>query len=165
MVGAGQSDTETKVKYITVAHPKPVSGFSADTILGLPSKSLQFKNESSGTITGQVWNFGDGQDSTLLSPTHGYTTPGIYTVSLTTTGPGGSDSLTRNNYIRIAPVWVDINGDAKFGLKDIFPVLKILAGDSTLDENLIFNDINGDAKTGMAEGAYLLQILSHDGIE
>jgi len=34
-------------------------------------------------------------------PTHTYTTTGVYTVSLTATGPGGSDTLTRPNYITV----------------------------------------------------------------
>src|SRR5207253_861516 len=35
------------------------------------------------------WNFGDGTSSTLDSPSHFYTTAGIYYAILTVTGPGG----------------------------------------------------------------------------
>ncbi|HIG85961.1 MAG TPA: PKD domain-containing protein, partial [Planctomycetes bacterium] len=45
--------------------------------------------------------------STLQSPSHVYSVAGTYSVSLTVTGPGGSDTLTRTNYIDVtepAPV-------------------------------------------------------------
>ncbi len=34
-----------------------------------------------------MWDFGDGLTSTLQSPDHTYRIPGIYTITLTTTGP------------------------------------------------------------------------------
>lgn len=37
------------------------------------------------------WNFGDGQTSTLENPSHTYSTPGNYTVTLTTTNNCGTD--------------------------------------------------------------------------
>ena len=42
------------------------------------------------------WTFGDGQSSTIESPTHLYTKPGGYKVTLTATANGCSNSLTKN---------------------------------------------------------------------
>ena len=42
-----------------------------------------------------LWDFDDGTGSSAAQPTHTYLEPGIYTVRLTVTGPGGSDSDTR----------------------------------------------------------------------
>jgi PKD repeat protein len=39
--------------------------------------------------------------STLPSPTHTYTATGVYTVALTVSGPGGSDTETKAEYIKV----------------------------------------------------------------
>lgn len=44
-------------------------------------------NNLSGGASGQTWDFGDGNGSTVVSPTHTYALPGIYTVTLTSTNP------------------------------------------------------------------------------
>lgn len=54
---------------------------------------VNFKDDSTGSVTGRVWNFGDATPtSTQASPVHTYAAPGNYTVTLTVTGPGGTDS-------------------------------------------------------------------------
>jgi PKD repeat protein len=39
---------------------------------------------------------------TVTNPMHTYTQTAVYTVSPTATGPGGSDALTRTNYITVS---------------------------------------------------------------
>jgi YD repeat-containing protein len=46
--------------------------------------------------------FGDGATSVVTHPTHIYTATGVYTVSLTATGPGGTDALTRTHYVTVS---------------------------------------------------------------
>ncbi len=65
---------------------------------------VNFSNTSTGSITSYAWTFGDGGTSTLVAPSHSYAAAGIYTVSLTVTGPGGSNTLTRSNYVTVAPI-------------------------------------------------------------
>lgn len=65
---------------------------------------VQFVNESSGAQT-YSWNFGDQSGSTIYSPTHVYSNPGLYTVTLFVTNAAGcSDSLTQPDYILINPL-------------------------------------------------------------
>ncbi|OWY22832.1 PKD domain-containing protein [Sphingobacteriales bacterium UPWRP_1] len=45
-------------------------------------QTLSFNNLSTGGVT-YFWNFGDGNTSTMLNPTHVYNTAGTYTVTLT----------------------------------------------------------------------------------
>lgn len=45
-----------------------------------------------GVITGWNWDFGDGNTSTQQNPTHVYTTPGTYTITLDVTSSGGCTS-------------------------------------------------------------------------
>src|SRR5262249_26223104 len=54
---------------------------------------------STGSITTWSWNFGDGTTSTTRSPQHLYSATGLYTVSLTVSGPGGSKTATKINFI------------------------------------------------------------------
>ena len=53
-----------------------------------PPVLAQFTNTSQG-YSSVSWDFGDGGSSVLTSPTHVYTTPGIYTVTLSIYGTGG----------------------------------------------------------------------------
>ncbi len=81
-----------------IVHPV-VAGFSASPTSGAAPLTVTFSNLSSGDFTTSLWNFGDGATSTLAAPTHMYSLPGEYTVTLTVSGAGGSDTLVRASYI------------------------------------------------------------------
>lgn len=70
-------DTATTI--VTV-HPLPQIDFTSLDSVCL-NQGLVFTNLSSG-IASVNWDFGDGTGSTLTSPTHAYSTPGYYTVTL-----------------------------------------------------------------------------------
>jgi len=95
------SDTKTVPGFITVNAPpaKPTAGFSASATKGITPFKTVFTDESTGSVSSWLWDFGDNITSTLKNPEHTFSTPGIYTVSLTATGPGGSDTFTRDSYI------------------------------------------------------------------
>ncbi len=61
----------------------------------------EFVDVSTGNITDYLWEFGDDQNSTELAPNHQYASPGTYTVSLTVSGPAGSDKRTKVDYITV----------------------------------------------------------------
>jgi len=82
----------------------PTASFTkTDTIFCLGS-SVSFTNTSSPNSTGFYWDFGDGNYSNDVHPTHIYTSPGMYMVTLVATkdnyGPNGealcccSDTMT-----------------------------------------------------------------------
>ncbi len=108
--GPGGSDDETKVNLITVAEPAPVAAFTADTTLGIAPLTVGFTDLSTGgPVTSWVWDFGDGGNSIDQHPSHEYLTPGTYSVSLTVTGPGGSDVQTAVDLVRVVPdPWADL---------------------------------------------------------
>ena len=98
--GPAGVDSETKVDYITVSEPPPVADFSADVLSGTAPLVVQFTDESTGGLANQwSWSFGDLGTSTLEDPEYTYLTPGVYTVTLAATGPGGTDLEVKSGYI------------------------------------------------------------------
>jgi PKD repeat protein len=80
----------------------PTANFSATPLTGTAPLTVAFTDTSTGTVTGYSWNFGDGTTpSTAQSPSHQYSTAGSYTVSLTVTGPAGTNTKTQSNYITV----------------------------------------------------------------
>jgi PKD repeat protein len=65
--------------------------------------TVTFADGSTGDVTSWFWDFGDGGTSTAQNPSHEYTAAGQYTVTLTATGPGGSDTETKTDYIDVSP--------------------------------------------------------------
>jgi len=61
---------------------------------------FQLNNTS---ITSATWNFGDGNTSNSLSPTHTYSTAGTYLVSVTTTSPNGTGTASKEIVISAVP--------------------------------------------------------------
>jgi PKD repeat protein len=77
------------------------ANFTASPLSGSAPLDVQFSDLSTGTVDTYLWDFGDGGTSVEASPLHSYTTNGAYTVTLSITGPGGSDSETRTGYIAV----------------------------------------------------------------
>lgn len=63
-----------------------------------------FTNNSVGSNLDFVWDFGDGNNSTAVNPTHTYAAVGSYTVTLTATNSLGSDVATAVVEILETPV-------------------------------------------------------------
>jgi peptide/nickel transport system substrate-binding protein len=97
----GNTDTITKAKLITVYAPVSAN-FSANPISGPVPLTVAFTNLSTGNFDTCLWNFGDTTTSTLCNPPeYVYLSPGVYTVTLTASGLGGSDIETKIGYITV----------------------------------------------------------------
>lgn len=79
----------------------PVVEFMGNPTSGNAPLTVNFTDLSSGNLSSWSWNFGDGISSTTQNPSHTYTSAGVYTVSLTATNSGGSDTETKTNYITV----------------------------------------------------------------
>ncbi|RME50093.1 MAG: PKD domain-containing protein, partial [Deltaproteobacteria bacterium] len=77
----------------------PIADFVGEPTAGTVPLTVTFTNRSTGSITAFLWSFGDGSTSTEENPTHRYDHAGTFTVSLTVTGPGGSDIEQKTGYI------------------------------------------------------------------
>ncbi len=93
------------------------AGFSANPASGPFPLTVAFTNLSTGDIDTCLWDFGDSQTSNLCSPpNHVYQSKGVYTVSLTVSGAGGSDIETKSGYITVyAPASADFSASPRSG--------------------------------------------------
>ena len=100
-VTTDQGCTSQTTEFVTIA-PLPVIVFNFDgECEGAP---VQFLNQSSnqvGTID-YLWDFGDGQFSSDVNPSHVYLSDGNYTVTLTGTSSYGCE-ISASQSIRIYP--------------------------------------------------------------
>ncbi len=80
-----------------------VADFTGTPTSGAPTLSVAFTDASTGSPTSWAWTFGDGGTSTSQNPSHDYSAPGTYTVTLTATNAYGSDVKTRTGYIVVSP--------------------------------------------------------------
>src|SRR6267143_3145681 len=101
------SNTMSQADYVVVSDTNvipPTARFSG-TPRGGPAPLLaQFTDEStsgSSPIASRTWSFGDGATSTAQSPSHTYTAPGSYTVSLIVRSSSGNDTLAQASYINV----------------------------------------------------------------
>ncbi|MBN2416072.1 aryl-sulfate sulfotransferase [bacterium] len=117
VTGPGGIDTRARNDYIIVREKPPYADFTADTLFGVYPLTVQFTDESSGTIAGWSWHFGDGDTSSTQHPEHTYLYADSFSVGLTVSGPGGSDCLVRDGYIVVTePSFTeDINGSSPHG--------------------------------------------------
>jgi gliding motility-associated-like protein len=108
---AGCTDTYSLPLNLLVTNP--AAGFKADTFY-CPGAALQFTDSSSGAALTYLWDFGDGNTSTLSNPRHAYPSGDAdYTVKLKIKDISGcEDSVSKLNYIKIR------SPKAAFGIKD-----------------------------------------------
>jgi PKD repeat protein len=97
----GGSSTDTVANYITVLPPPPVANFTANPTVGAAPLSVSFTDQSTGSVTGWAWAFGDGNTSISPNPSDIYVNPGSYTVQEIVSGPGGSSTDTVANLVSV----------------------------------------------------------------
>ncbi len=98
---ANTSVTDVSNSHFAITEAAPVAGFTATPLNGKAPLNVVFKDTSTGKLTGWEWDFGDGTTGTDRNPTHTYTLAGSYTVSLKVTGPGGENTKTQTDYIKV----------------------------------------------------------------
>ena len=101
----GVNTTVRKVDYIEILST-PYADFTGTPVRGnitpgtpQPNLTVTFTDGSVAgegcQIVGWFWNFGDGATSTEQNPSHQYTTPGIYDVTLQVTFQCGTETIVR----------------------------------------------------------------------
>ncbi len=132
----GSSDTEQKTDYIRVV---PDARFTANATSGKAPLAVRFADASNGTPTSWTWNFGDGTNATVQSPSHVYARAGNYTVNLTARNGYGATTLSRPGLIMIEPSRPLLTIPGGTGLP------KDLGGDG------LYEDTNGNGRRDFAD--------------
>jgi len=108
----------------------PSADFAGHPITGVSPLSVDFVDLSSGVPTSWLWDFGDGQTSTAQNPTHVFTGPGAFAVSLTATNELGADQHFVLDYVLvdIIPPVAEFSASPTAGLS---PLIVQFADEST----------------------------------
>ncbi len=102
--------TGSALLHLVVGVPAPVADFCACPFptSGQAPFTVTFMNASRNVVTADwAWDFGDGATSDEEAPTHTYTAAGSYTVSLTVSNVGGTDT-------KVAPGFVSVTSPLKY---------------------------------------------------
>ncbi len=110
----------------------PVAQFSASVLSGIAPLAVQFSDQSTGSISSWSWDFGDGV-SDEQNPLHTFTSPGVYTVALTVSGPDGLNTLIKTDYIVVWGEWTQTTQiDFSSGTPENAMVLNVGGGDGSI---------------------------------
>ncbi|MFC1734061.1 choice-of-anchor L domain-containing protein [candidate division KSB1 bacterium] len=89
---------------VVTVNPKPLPSFAASTFSGCEPLEVEFTDYTTPAIGSWLWDFGDGNVSTVQNPIHTYQNAGVYSITLTvTTLKGCTDSYVVNNLITVHP--------------------------------------------------------------
>ena len=92
LTASGTCESKTRTYPVRVCNAI-TADFTATPNKGYAPLAVTFADTSTGTVTSWLWNFGDGTTSSAQNPpVHTYSAAGTYTVTLTATGPCGSNT-------------------------------------------------------------------------
>jgi len=97
------SDTETKTNFINVFRA-PDPNFTVSPSSGEAPLTVTFTNTStpgSSPILSLFWNFGDGDTSGDMQPTHTYDKPGTYDVYVYVIDENGARAIRKNAVVTV----------------------------------------------------------------
>lgn len=107
---------------VNVAAP-PTADFDFSPTKAIENTPIQFLNGSSANAIHYLWNFGDGDTSSLANPSHQYLRTGTYNVCLTATNAEGcTDTKCEEVSAIVVPLFDVPNAFAPTGKNNVFYV-------------------------------------------
>lgn len=97
----GCTDSTTLTNAVMVG-TKTTPDFTSNRVQSCVDSVISFTNTSVPPAN-SLWDFGDGVTSTALNPTHTYSKPGVYDVTLTNTNNGCPSVVKKTQYITVLP--------------------------------------------------------------
>lgn len=98
-IGADPIHTQSSVCPGNEVAPEP--SFSATEYVGCGALDVTFRDNTWPRADEYLWNFGDGSTSTEAEPSHSYSEPGNYSVTLDVKNEYGETTMTQDDYINI----------------------------------------------------------------
>jgi serine protease len=133
--------------------PQPLKAeFTGEPAIGPKNTTVQFTNQSTGSITSWLWDFGDETTSIDPNPSHAYSEARTYTVSLTVTGPNGSDTVTKSRFVKLFEPSIPVANFTREPISINSPMTVQFTDTSTCRATLI-NYENGSIYTTSIESA------------
>jgi gliding motility-associated-like protein len=155
----GCTKTKTVYHYIHVSSPSIYFFAPVQDYCSFPD-TVEFINGSygQGALT-YLWNFGDGQTSTLEEPVHIYSGFGNYTVSLTATDENNCISTsTMVDYIHIHPISPSFTMPDTLCIGETFGLVNTSTGGNEYLWNINGDTTSVDNPTGLSsdQGGYII---------
>ena len=110
---AGSDRAQVTITVLAEPVDPPSAAFRLTSGVVSPGEVISFTDQSQDTPTEWEWDFGDGSGSDNQSPTHAFTSPGIYQVSLRVSNAGGSSTASQQVTVlerSVANFEVDVDG-------------------------------------------------------
>lgn len=99
---SGCADTQSIPAYIIIT-PLATAAFQLSSTNVCPGQEIQTVNQSGPANASFLWNFGNGQTSTVPNPSFFYTNPGNYNVTLTVNAGGCTAQTTQSVVVNPEP--------------------------------------------------------------
>ena len=129
-------------QYSVVIPPINGSSFTSNNLcFGSPT---QFTSQLFSGVTLWNWDFGDGTTSPQLNPSHAYTTPGTYTVTLSVNA-GCNQTIRKIVQVYPPPAPGYTTAISCFGNTTCFTDLSAITGGTLVAWNWNFGDVNSGA--------------------
>ncbi|GAA4327590.1 hypothetical protein GCM10023184_16870 [Flaviaesturariibacter amylovorans] len=115
------------------AATRPSAAFSFNPANVCATNVVNFTDNSTGTITGWQWNFGDGGTSGAQNPAYQYADTGTFTVQLIVSNLTCNDTLRLEQIIRVLPPIARFTPEATCASK----MVRTFTNNSTVDPALL----------------------------
>jgi gliding motility-associated-like protein len=127
--------TASTTGIVKVGTVQPVPGFIALPTSACVGQNIQFTDQSTGGPNQWLWNFGDGNTSTVQNPIYGYLKPGTFDVTLTAYNNGCFQSITKPAYVVINNPLADFNYSFSCASQNSYTFTDASTGPTTWDWN------------------------------
>jgi len=161
------TDTLVRTAYIN-ASTIQIGFIASDTFAACPPLTINFTNTSSGAST-YTWDFGNGNSSSIFSPSTVYTFPGVYTVKL----KGMNGAGCRDSAIKTVTVLGPTGTLSYSPLSGCSPLTIQFSSQNSNTQTLIWDMDNGFTQstttstytyTYTSPGIYIPRLLLSDGV-
>jgi len=86
---------------VDIQTSNPALAISADSTFGMAPLPIGFVGSSIENVLSWSWEFGDGDSAAVQSPTHTFTSPGVYDITAAIVTPTRSRQRTEQSYIAV----------------------------------------------------------------